>query len=61
MNTTAAAKIALQMIRAQRMPAIFGGDKLGEFINTLASAEGWDFDEVRSHVAAARAMVGVVA
>jgi hypothetical protein len=56
MNTTAAAKIAVQMHRAQRMPAIFGGDQLGEFIHTLASAEGWDFDQTRAHVAAARSM-----
>lgn len=56
-NTTAAARIAVQLIRARRMPAIFGGDKLGEFINTLAFREGWDHIELRAHVAAARAML----
>lgn len=61
MNTTAVAQIAVQMTRAAKMPAVFGGDALGERINTIASAEGWDFAQTRAAVAQARQMAGVVA
>lgn len=60
MNNTAAAQIAIHMIRSAKMPAIFGGDALGEHINTIATREGWDFAETMAVVAQARQMAGVV-
>lgn len=55
---TAITEIAVQMIRAEKMPTIFGGDALGERISTIATREDWDHVQTREAVEVARMIAG---